>query len=465
MQCTINHKLTPQCLESILQTLAEGLFLTDEQGIIRYCNKALEAMTGKTKEQIIGQKCCSLMKDLCTPPPECNLFFKGEITNTECSLMHQSGRSIPILKNARVLKDSMGNIMGAVETITDISVLKNTEQRLQQLENSTGKRERLGRIVGKSQAIQDLFNLIELAAASNATILITGETGTGKELAAQATHQNSSRNHGPFVKLNCSALPEALLESELFGHARGSFTGAIKDKTGRFELADGGTLFLDEIGELSPLIQVKLLRFLQEKEFERVGENITRKSDVRIITATHRDLRKMVQEGLFREDLYYRLKVFPIHIPPLRERKEDIGALIEHFIGKFNHETGKSIQGLTHDAAVTMMDYCWPGNIRELENAIEHAFVTCQESQIDIFDLPLEIRKVELRKSVCASKPQVDLYPQNLQNSWFQKRPVLTSEVLTTVLKECNGNQSEAARRLGIDRTTIWRKMKKLGIV
>ncbi len=462
MQCLAGHQITAQCLESILQTLAEGLFITDQQGNIRYCNKALESMTGKNSAELIGQKCCTLMKELCTPPPECNLFSKGEITSTECLLLHQSGKTIPVLKNARVLKDGEGNVVGAVETITDISILKKTEQRLHQLEQNTGRREQLGRIVGKSQVIQDVFNLIELAAASNATVLITGETGTGKELAALATHENSPRSNGPFIKLNCSALPETLLESELFGHARGAFTGAIKDKTGRFEMADGGTLFLDEIGELSPLIQVKLLRFLQEKEFERVGENITRKSDVRIIAATHRDLRKLVNEGVFREDLYYRLKVFPIHIPPLRERKEDIGPLIDHFINKFNLETGKAIQGLTHDAAVTMMDYCWPGNIRELENAIEHAFVTCQETRIDIFDLPLEIRKVELRKNICSperqNKPPISDY-------YYQKRPPLTDEIFKAVLRECNGNQSEAARRLGVDRTTVWRKMKKLGLI
>lgn len=463
MQCLKDHQFTAQCLESILQTLAEGLFLTDEQGIIRYCNKALEMMTGKSSEQIIGQKCCTLMKELCNPPPECNLFSRGEIINTECSLLHQSKKSIPVLKNARVLKDREGKILGAVETITDISALKRTEQRLHQLERSTSHRTQFGRIVGKSQLIQDLFGLIELAASSNATVLITGETGTGKELAALATHENSPRSNGPFIKLNCSALPETLLESELFGHARGSFTGAIKDKTGRFEMADGGTLFLDEIGELSALIQVKLLRFLQEKEFERVGENITRKADVRIIAATHRDLRKLVTEGIFREDLYYRLKVFPIHVPPLRDRKEDIGPLIEHFIHKFNLETGKSIQGLTHEAAITMMDYCWPGNIRELENAIEHAFVTCQDSRIDIFDLPLEIRKVELRKSICNTPERQT--ENSISGLYYQKRPPLTDEIFMTVLRESNGNQSEAARRLGIDRTTVWRKMKKLGMI
>jgi PAS domain S-box-containing protein len=460
MQCFIEEKLSPACLQTVLQTLAEGLFIIDKSGIIRYCNKALEQMTGKSTDQIIGMPCCSLMKEVCNPPPTCDLFTSGEMSNTECSVLHQSGKTIPVLKNARVLKDENGTVIGAVETITDITVLRNTEIQLLQLEQKSGKKEGFGKIVGKSNLMLEVFNLIELAAASNATVLITGETGTGKELAAFAIHDSSPRRNGPFIKLNCSALPEALLESELFGHARGSFTGAIKDKIGRFELADGGTLFLDEIGELSPLIQVKLLRFLQEKEFERVGENTTRKTDVRIITATHRNLRNMIQTGTFREDLFYRLKVFPINIPSLRDRKEDIGPLIDHFIKKFKEETGKNISGLSHDAAVTMMDYCWPGNIRELENAIEHAFVTCRESLIGMFDLPLEIRKVELRKGICftSSENSRNIIPKAL----YEGRRPLTDEAFRNVVAECDGNQSEVARRLGIDRTTVWRKMKKL---
>lgn len=458
MNCFLGNSLSNQCVESILQTLAEGLFIIDTQGIIRYCNQALVKLTGKSTDEIIGQSCCSLMKELCNPPPNCSLFTKNEITNTECSILHKSGNTIPVLKNARILRDTEGKVIGAVETITDISTLKNTQNQLQKLQQSNSS-SRYNRIVGKSQLVQNLFNLIDLASASNVTVLITGETGTGKELTAQAIHKNSNRKDKPFVKINCSALPETLLESELFGHTKGSFTGAIKDKIGKFEAADGGTLFLDEIGEISSLIQVKLLRFLQEKEFERVGENVTRKADVRIVSATNRDLRQMVKDGLFREDLYYRLKVFPIHTPPLRDRKEDIGALIDHFISKYNEETGKSIQGLTHDAIITMMDYCWPGNIRELQNAIEHAFVTCQSSHIDIFDLPLEIRKVELRKGICITDSQ-----KNTPVYWPPKKTSVTDDEFITVLKECNGNQSEAARRLGVDRTTVWRKIRKLGM-
>jgi PAS domain S-box-containing protein len=462
MNCFLENQFSNECLETILNTIAEGLIVIDHDGVIKYCNQSLKEMTGKRSDEIIGQKCCSIMNSVCKPPPTCNLFTEGAIINRECQILHRSGKVIPVLKNARVLKAPDGTVSGALETFTDISVLKQTETQLMTLQEHFKKREGFGRLVGKSHVMQELYNLIELASASNATILITGETGTGKELVAQAIHENSTRKDRPVVKINCSALPESLLESELFGHAKGSFTGAIRDKTGRFEIADGGTLFLDEIGELSPLIQVKLLRFLQEKEFERVGENTTRKADVRIIAATHRDLRKRVYDGFFREDLFYRLKVFPLHIPPLRERKEDVGLLIEHFIHKFSIETGKQITGLTHDAAITMMDYCWPGNIRELENAIEHAFVTCQEQAIDMFDLPLEIRKVELRKGICAASDRSLESTMSKTFVPFTKGKNCSDEQFVATLQECNYNQTEAGRRLGIDRTTVWRRMKKL---
>ena len=466
MDCFSSNGFSVECTESILQTLAEGLMLIDTDGMIRYCNRAFESMAGRSRDEIIGQSCCSLMKEQCNPPPSCNLFTIGEIINTECTLVSKSGVTVPVLKNARVIRDPDGIISGAVETFTDISALRSTENRLLQLQQDVRKQDGLGRMVGKSHVMQELFSLVELASVSNATVLISGETGTGKGLAAEAIHGKSGRKNGPFVKVNCSALPEALLESELFGHARGSFTGAIRDKPGRFEAADGGTLFLDEVGELSPLIQVKLLRFLQEKEFERVGENSTRKTDVRIIAATNRDLRALVRQGAFREDLFYRLKVFPLHLPALRDRKEDIGALVAHFINRFNRETGKRITGLSHDAAVTLMDYCWPGNIRELENAIEHAFVTCQEDRIGLFDLPIEIRKVEMRKGICAIDDDTPESPQPSRQFPASSPPRrrLTDEEFRDLLHECGNNQSEAARRLGVDRTTVWRRMRRMGM-
>ncbi|MDG5814341.1 sigma 54-interacting transcriptional regulator [Chitinispirillales bacterium ANBcel5] len=450
------NNLNNETFELVLQTLTEGLFLIDKDGKIIYSNKALQKMTGLNAQQLTGKKCCSIMADSCTPPPDCTLYAKEAITNTECRIKHQSGTIIPVLKNARVLRSQEGEIIGAVETLSDLSKLKAAEQRLKTIEQSSYKKGGLQRLIGESTTMQEVYNLIELAAASNSTILISGETGTGKELVADAIHSLSDRSSGPLIKVNCSALPETLLESELFGHTKGAFTGAVKDKAGRFELANGGTLFLDEIGELSPLIQIKLLRFLQDKSFERLGEGVPIKSDVRIIAATNRNLRKEVKTERFREDLFYRLKVFPIHLPPLRERKEDLGILTDHFISKFRAQTGKNIFNLKHQATVTLMDYCWPGNVRELEHAIEHAFVSCQKDIIDTSDLPLEIRMSHLRRDICTEPEAVtngseSLPPQNI-----------TEETILKTLEQCKGNKSEAARRLGVDRSTIWRKLRRM---
>jgi len=268
MNCFSGAPLSAECTESILQTLAEGLVLIDINGTVMYCNRAFEAMTGRSRDQIIGFPCCSILDGRqCNPPPGCDLFSVGEIVNYECTLVQPSGSKLTVVKNARVMYDAGGKPLGAVETFTDISALRNTEEMLRKTSRSENGHPGQGRLVGTSRAMQELYDLIELAAASSATILITGETGTGKELAADAIHTASARKNGPFVKINCAAIPEALLESELFGHSRGAFTGAVRDKPGRFEYADGGTLFLDEVGELPPLIQVKLLRFLQERHF------------------------------------------------------------------------------------------------------------------------------------------------------------------------------------------------------
>jgi two-component system response regulator HydG len=455
-----DHGLNAGCFETILQSMAEGLFIVDGGGIIRFCNNGLEQMSGYPAAAIIGKRCQDIMVCACGSMKECGLLSSGSFSNLECQLKRADGTRLPVLKNGRAIYDDATRPVGGVETLTDISALKQAERKNAALEEQAALGSgRFHLLVGKSPLMRHVYDMIDLAAASNATVLITGETGTGKELVARSIHELGGRSGGPLVKVNCSALPEALLESELFGHAKGAFTGAIKDKVGRFELAEGGTLFLDEIGDVSPFIQVKLLRFLQEREFERVGESLMRKADVRIISATNHNLRDLIQSGDFREDLFYRLKVFPIHLPALRERKEDVGALITHFIDKFNRQTGKALVGLNSEAALTMMDYCWPGNIRELENAIEHAFVTCREKEIGIFDLPLEIRHVELRSSMCRPSDQ----------SASEIRPIdtkagLTKEALLTALRRSGGNRAVAAKELGIDRTTLWRQMKRLGV-
>ena len=452
-----NQGLSKECFETILQSMAEGLFIVDTSGMIRFCNHGLEKMSGLSSGSIIGKRCQDIMVCACDSMKDCGLLQSGSMSNLECQLLRADGTRLPILKNGRTIVDESGMVIGGVETLTDISALKQAERKNAVLEEEAVRDSgKFHLLVGKGRLMVQVFELIDLAAASNATVLVTGDTGTGKELVARSIHERGARSSGPLVKVNCSALPEPLLESELFGHAKGAFTGAIKDKVGRFELADGGTLFLDEIGDVSPFIQVKLLRFLQEREFERVGESVTRKTDVRIIAATNRDLRELVSRGDFREDLFYRLKVFPIHLPPLRDRKEDIGSLIAHFLAKFNAQTGKAITGLTSESALTMMDYCWPGNIRELENAIEHAFVTCREKEIGIFDLPLEIRRVEMRSNLCLQAEQ----PPGSGSS-MGKRRALTKESLQAALRRFKGSRAEAANALGIDRSTLWRHMKR----
>jgi transcriptional regulator with GAF, ATPase, and Fis domain len=322
--------------------------------------------------------------------------------------------------------------------------------------------------------MRELYRLLELAADSDATVLLQGESGTGKELAAEAIHLQGHRRNKPFVKVNCGALPETILESELFGHVKGAYTGAYRDRPGRFEAADGGTIFLDEIGEISQSVQVKLLRVLQHFEFERVGDDETRKVDVRVIAATNRDLAQRVMENEFREDFYYRLRVFPIKMPPLRERLDDLPLLIDHFINRFNEKTGKHITGLDEQALRAVSDYCWPGNIRELENAIEHAFVTCQTTLITLFDLPQELRRFELRREICDRNPNVQEQqteqarmdiPKPARRQDNKRRDILHSaEALREVLDNCDWNKAETARTLGVSRTAVWQWMKRHGI-
>ncbi len=309
-----------------------------------------------------------------------------------------------------------------------------------------------------------VYRRIALAGPTEATILITGETGTGKELVAEAIHAASPRHAAPLVRVNCSALSETLLESELFGHVKGAFTGAVRDSPGRIEAAEGGTLFLDEIGDISPAIQLKLLRLLQERQYERVGDTQTRTAKVRFVAATHRDIKALVASGSFREDLYYRIHVYPIEIPPLRERKQDIPLLCRAFVTRLSQSTGKRIEDLSPEASHCLIDYCWPGNVRQLENAIEHAFVSCVPPQIQLDDLPPELRSAQLRTAECREIGARRSFPGGI--SHFDRPPVptpyrITRESLLETLESTGWNQSQTARILGVDRTTIWRRMRQ----
>jgi two-component system, NtrC family, response regulator HydG len=451
-----------ECYETIIQTMAEGVFVVDSEGNIVFANQAMEQLTGFPVEELVGKRCHTFMQCRCNTR-DCLLASSENLTRKECRVKHKMGQFIPVFRNARVKLDDSGNVMGIIETITDITELKAVQQRVTVLEKKDQARNRFRNMIGKSRSMKEVFNLIQLAADSNASILITGETGTGKELVAELIHKEGKRKRKSLVKVNCSALAENLLESELFGHVKGAFTGALQDKTGRFEAADKGTLFLDEISEVSPLIQLKILRFLQEREFERVGEHQTRKADVRIISASNKDLRALIQEGIFREDLFYRLKVFPINIPPLRERKEDIALLVEHFIDKFKLETGKEIQGLNPDAASAILEHDWPGNVRELENAIEHAFVICREGEIQLKELPQEVRAPtpQSNPGMRSDHPPVRPVPTLSQS---RKNSSIPIDELLQLLELYHWNKAAVARHLNINRTTVWRLLKKHGL-
>lgn len=453
--------ITPEFAVMLFDAMAEGVFALDKNGRIISWNPAMEKISGYPADEALGQNCSLLRFTECfgkTCPAgmsECGIFKHGRVNSKECRLRHKGGRHVPVMKSARVVTDDTGEVIGVVETVSDLTELQETRQQLAEAGRKLGELHRLDNIIGKSDAMNRVFAAVEAAAASDATVLIQGESGTGKELVAGAIHHNSVRSQGPMITVNCSALSESLLESELFGHARGSFTGAHRDRKGRFEEADGGTVFLDEIGEISPFIQVKLLRVLQERTVERVGESQKRFVDIRIITATNKNLLALVNSGEFRQDLYYRFKVFPIQVPPLRDRREDIPLLVEHFITMENSKTAKNIAGVTANTMRLLMDYNWPGNVRELENAIEHAFVLCAENgTISPFDLPVEIRKA-------------DYYAGHGDAGWLSvaspPRP-LTRQSLLELLAACKWNKAEVARRAGVSRTAIWKQMKKWNI-
>ena len=345
--------------------------------------------------------------------------------------------------SASPLKDEKGNIVGGVETIRDLSTIETLRKELKQ--NYTFED-----IISKNHKILEIFYILPNIAESESTVLIQGPSGSGKELFARAIHNLSFRKDGPFVAVNCSALPDNLLESELFGYVQGAFTDAKKDKPGRFALAEGGTIFLDEVDSLTPATQVKLLRVLQEKEYEPLGATKSKKANVRVISTTKTNLLKLVQNNEFRDDLYFRLDVVKIELPPLLARRDDIPLLINHFVEKFNHKTDKSVSGVSSKVLETLMNYGFPGNVRELENIMEHAFVMCSDEEIKFKHLPQEIQNLEVQ---CLNK--------TTPNS-----PLQDSEcrLLIEALEKYNWNKVKTAEELQLHRSTLWRKMKKYGL-
>jgi len=442
--------------KKILNTMNDGLMLIAPDGTILTVNRAFEHLTGYTANEVVGRPCTILNCDVCDRFIEeengawCTLFDRGQDVRKRCIVMKKDGTYLPAVKNASLLKDDQGVSIGAVETLTDISELDRLDQEIDHLILQLDSEDGFHGIIGKSTIMQKVFQVIEKAAQSDSPVIIYGESGTGKELVARAIHQLGRRREGPFVQLNCAALNEALLESELFGHTKGAFTGAYRHRLGRFEAAHGGDIFLDEIGDIPLSIQVKLLRVLELKQFERVGDHRPISVDVRIITATNKNLEQLIAQKRFREDLFFRINVIPIHLPPLRERLEDIPLLVNTFISRLRSRTRKKITGLSPSAIEQFMTYHWPGNVRELRSALEYAFVIAERGLIGPEQLPPQITRYE---DVTKGEP---LSPN--------RGDPAEKMALVEALRQSNGNQSQAARILGVNRVTVWNRMKKYGI-
>lgn len=432
--------------DSILDSISDGVFTVDLEWHITSFNRAAEEITGIRRREAVGKRCSEVFRSsMCEV--ECALRHtmktKKPIIGKSGYIINADGKRIPISVSTAILRDARGRTIGGAETFRDLSEIEALRLELE------GKF-RVGDLSSRSPLMQRVFEVLPTIAASPSTVLILGETGTGKELVAQTIHSLGPHSQGPFIAVNCGALPDTLLESELFGYKAGAFTGANKDKPGRFAMARSGTLFLDEIGEISPAMQVRLLRVLQDRIYEPLGAVRSEETDARIIVATNRDLADLVRQGAFREDLYYRINVVRIELPPLRRRKEDIPLLAEQFITQFNRLQRKNVSGIGAEALSLLMAHDWPGNIRELENTIERAFILCQEGLIGLKHLPDELTTPGL--------------PRSSQPDRHAAHDLLEAQSIRDALKRNGYNRLAAARELGIHKTTLFRKMKKLGI-
>ncbi|MCP4748925.1 MAG: PAS domain-containing protein [Desulfobacteraceae bacterium] len=436
----------------ILDSIADGVFTVDSDWKITSFNRAAETITGISKKDAIGRHCWEIFRaSICER--QCALRHTVQtgqpIYNQALFIANADGKRIPVSISTALLKDESGQVIGGVETFRDLSVVENLRKEL------TSRHSFLD-IISKNKEMKRLFSMLEMIAESDTTVLVEGESGTGKELFAKALHCLSHRSTGALTTINCACLPDTLLESELFGYKAGAFTDAKKDKPGRIALAQGGTLFLDEIGDISPLLQVKILRLLQEKVYEPLGSTRSEKADIRIVAATHKELTKLVSEGTFRQDLFYRVNVAKLSLPALRNRKEDIPLLSEHFIQKYNHINASGIEALSAEALSVLMAHDFPGNVRELENIIEYASLICKDKHVHPSHLPDYLRQ--------ASNMPVASQPEPSKSAKAATFYQVERDFIYKTLMENNWNRTATAARLRVHPSTLWRKMKRLNI-
>jgi len=438
----IPHHVT----EIILESISDGVFTVDYKWRITSFNRAAEQITKIPREEAIGKHCWEVFRsNMCETGCALRRTMKlgKPFVDTSTYIVTSEKRRVPVFVSTALLRDENGVVVGGVETFRDMSVVEELRKELD-------ARFQLGDMISRSPSMQKIFAILPQVAESDSTVLIQGETGSGKELLARAVHQLSHRSKGPFVAISCGALPDTLLESELFGYKAGAFTNAIKDKPGHLELAEGGTLLLDEIGDISAEFQVRLLRVLQERTFQPLGATQSVKADVRVIAATNKDLDELMKSGAFRQDLFYRINVVKLELPPLRERKEDIPLLVDHFITRLNRLRDKNVTGVSQEVLARLMAYNYPGNIRELENIIEHAFVLCSKGRIEAHCLPATIVQPVTSPAVHGT---MDAALKSVE-----------AQGILDALKRNNYNRLAAARELGIHKSTLFRKIKRLGI-
>ena len=454
----LDFRKNPNVLGTMVDAMGDGIFTVNAEGHIVAWSTGAARITGYAGDEVIGKSCHILEGQNCKGFNKLTEFLENPtpypwgICNQECKVLSKDGRELYLYGNVSVLRDERGTVVGAVGTFTDLTSFILAKEKIQVLEEQAQSRESFQQMVGRSGLMQEVFRRVRLAAQGDVPVLLTGESGTGKELAARAIHALSARKDKPFFAINCSAIPETLIESELFGHVKGAFTGAVRDKVGVFQAAEGGTLFLDEIGDTSPLLQLKLLRVLQESEIRRVGDEKSMKVDVRFITATNKDLKHVLTTGAMREDFFYRIRVFEITLPALRERREDLPLLVSHFLAEGSKVYPRAINDIAQDAMQQMLKYSWPGNVRELRNAIEHAFVTAEEGCLTVLDLPPEIRTPTSPTSNASIKEPLTPEQQAERDQIIE------------ALRQTRGSKTKAAKLLRYSRVTLWKKLQKFGI-